>query len=135
MPGVVLASHMCRLAYAAVGQAVDLNIWGAKINSADARIETQAYHILIVHCIIEAPQVMIQPKEELIRQPRSYCTVQNGGPVLDADGIGLKIRGVNRIEIGGSVARSDKTSDSQPLRRSESIVHSPNAVVADRIVV
>src|SRR5215475_2772051 len=134
MPGSVLASQVRCVAYAATEKAVDLNIWGAKIDRGDTSVETQAYHVLIVHRIVEPSCVMIHPKQELVRQLRCYCAVQNGGPVLDVVDAGLKIVGVNRIAISGSLPASDKTSDRQPLLRSESIVHARNTIVAHRIV-
>src|SRR5215467_372730 len=133
MPGSVLAAQVRRLAYAF--KAVDLNIWGAKIDRADTSVETQAYHILVMHRVVEPSHVMIHPKQELIRQPRSYCAVQNTRPVLNSGAVGPKICGVDRIEISGSLATSHKTSDSQPLLRSESVVHSRNTIVAHRIIV
>src|SRR5262249_20166824 len=135
MPGIVLACQVRRLTYAAIGKAVDFNIWGTKIYRADASIETQAYYVLIMHRIVEPSQVMIHPKQELVHEPRCYGAVQNGGPVLGAYSVGLKIGWVNRIEISDRITASDKSSDTQPLRRSEGIVPSHNAVVADRIVV
>src|SRR5262245_12745181 len=102
MPGSVLAAQVRRLAYAF--KAVELNIWGAKIDSADTSVETQAYHILVMHSIVELCREMIHSKQELIRQPRSYCAVQNTRPVLNSFAVGPKICGVDRIEISGSVA-------------------------------
>src|SRR5215470_16121416 len=123
MPGSVLAFQVRRPTYAAIENAVDLNAWCAKIGRADTSVETQAYHILVMHSIVDLYREMIHPKQELIRQPRSYCAVQDGGPVLDSADVRPKKRGVDRIEITGSVATSHQTSDSQPLLRIENVVH------------
>src|SRR2546425_6383099 len=113
VPGGVCPAQARRCPYAPIREAVDGNVWRAKVRWPNPSVEPPGGGILVVASVVEVLQEIIHTEEDLIDHSVGEGAAQHCGPVLLAAGNRLEIFAVNRAGGCRCIPATDKAAEEE----------------------